>query len=110
MRTILLYSLLTLTLTGCFSGMGPSGLVHNGCGNNCSAKHFYLPNKGVWADDTKMSKAKIGGGLGVLSAVLLTHSSGDPLLILHGELGFPGWMKYHQTSSVQILFYPLLYA
>ena len=25
--------------------------------------------------------------------------NGDPLLILHGELGFPGWMNYHQSLS-----------
>ena len=24
---------------------------------------------------------------------------GEPLLILHGELGFPGWMKYHSIFS-----------
>ena len=81
MRTILLYSLLTLTLTGCFSGMGPSGLVHNGCGNNCSAKHFYLPNKGVWADDKPIDKSTIGAGMGTILGVVITHSSGDPLLI-----------------------------
>ena len=81
MRTILLYSLLTLTLTGCFSGMGPSGLVHNGCGNNCSAKHFYLPNKGVWADDKPIDKSTIGAGMGTVLGVVITHSSGDPLLI-----------------------------
>tara|TARA_A100001037_G_scaffold265523_1_gene257057 strand:- start:6242 stop:7039 length:798 start_codon:yes stop_codon:yes gene_type:complete len=28
-----------------------------------------------------------------------TSGSGDPLLILHGELGFPGWMNYHQELS-----------
>ena len=81
MRTILLYSLLTLTLTGCFSGMGPSGLVHNGCGNNCSAKHYYLPGKGVWADDNPVDKSTIGAGIGTVLGVVITHSSGDPLLI-----------------------------
>ena len=30
-----------------------------------------------------------------------TSGSGDPLLILHGELGFPGWRKYHQKLSEQ---------
>ena len=30
-----------------------------------------------------------------------TSGSGDPLLILHGELGFPGWRKYHQELSEQ---------
>ena len=81
MRTVLLFSLLTLTLTGCFSGMGPSGLVHNGCGNNCYAKHFYLPHKGVWADDKPIDKSTIGAGMGTVLGVVITHSSGDPLLI-----------------------------
>ena len=26
---------------------------------------------------------------------------GEPLLLLHGELGFPGWMRYHRTLSEQ---------
>ena len=26
---------------------------------------------------------------------------GEPLLLLHGELGFPGWMKYHRALSEQ---------
>ena len=30
-----------------------------------------------------------------------TSGSGDPVLILHGELGFPGWRKYHQKLSEQ---------
>ena len=81
MRIVLLYSLLTLTLTGCFSGIGPSGLARNGCYDNCSAKHFYQPGKGVWADDTPMSKAKIGAFGGTILGVVMTHSSGDPLLI-----------------------------
>ena len=81
MKQILLYSLLTLSLSGCFSGMGPSGLVQNGCGNNCSAKHYYLPGKGVWADDNPVDKSTIGAGIGTVLGVVMTHSSGDPLLI-----------------------------
>ena len=81
MKQILLYSLLTLSLSGCFSGMGPSGLVTNGCGNNCSAKHYYLPGKGVWADDNPVDKSTIGAGIGTVLGVVMTHSSGDPLLI-----------------------------
>ena len=81
MKQILLYSLLTLSLSGCFSGMGPSGLVQNGCGNNCSAKHYYLPGKGVWADDNPVDKSTIGAGIGTVLGVVITHSSGDPLII-----------------------------
>ena len=81
MKQVLLYSFLLISMTGCFSGMGPSGLVHNGCGNNCSAKHFYLPNKGVWADDKPIDKSTIGAGFGTVLGVIATHSSGDPLLI-----------------------------
>lgn len=83
MKQILLYSLLTLSLSGCniTGGMGPSGLVTNGCGNNCTSKDYYLPGRGVWADDTPMSKAKIGAFGGTILGVVMTHSSGDPLLI-----------------------------
>tara|TARA_B100000214_G_C23658052_1_gene486112 strand:+ start:152 stop:631 length:480 start_codon:yes stop_codon:yes gene_type:complete len=61
--------------------MGPSGLVTNGCGNNCSAKHYYLPGKGVWADDNPVDKSTIGAGIGTVLGVVITHSSGDPLII-----------------------------
>ena len=81
MRTVLLYSLLTLTLTGCFSGIGPSGLARNGCIGECSAKDFYQPGKGVWADDTPIDKSVIGAGFGTVIGVIATHGSGDPLLI-----------------------------
>ena len=81
MRIVLLYSLLTLTLTGCFSGLGPSGLARNGCYDNCSAKHFYQPGKGVWADDSPIDKSVIGAGLGTILGVVATHGSGDPLII-----------------------------
>ena len=81
MRTILLYSLLTLTLTGCFSGIGPSGLARNGCYDNCTSKDYYQPDRGVWADDTPIDKSTIGAGLGTVIGVVATHSSGDPLLI-----------------------------
>ena len=81
MRTILLYSLLMLTLTGCFSGIGPSGLARNGCYDNCTSKHYYQPDRGVWANDSPMNKSVIGAGLGTVIGVVATHSSGDPLLI-----------------------------
>lgn len=39
--------------------------------------------------------------LDVAGTRLQVRSGGDgePLLILHGELGFPGWMKYHSILS-----------
>jgi len=81
MRTLLLYSLLTLTLTGCFSGIGPSGLARNGCYDKCTSKDFYQPGKGVWADDTPIDKSVVGAGIGTVIGVIATHGSGDPLLI-----------------------------
>ena len=81
MKKILLYSLLTLTLTGCFSGIGPSGLARNGCYDNCTSKHYYQPDRGVWANDSPMNKAVIGAGIGTVIGVVATHGSGDPLLI-----------------------------
>ena len=87
MKHLLSSLILTIALSGCITSGLPSGIANNGCGNNCQSKDYYLPGKGVWADDTKMSKAKIGGGIGVLSAILLTHSSGDPLLISAAAVG-----------------------
>ena len=81
MRIVLLYSLLTLTLTGCFSGIGPSGLARNGCYDNCTSKDYYQPDRGVWANDSPMNKAVIGAGIGTVIGVVATHGSGDPLLI-----------------------------
>ena len=83
MRTVLLSSLVIIFLGGCniTGGMGPSGLVTNGCGNNCTSEDYYLPGRGVWADDTPMNKAKIGAFGGTILGVVMTHSSGDPLLI-----------------------------
>ena len=81
MRIVLLYSLLTLTLTGCFSGIGPSGLARNGCYDNCTSKDYYQPDRGVWANDSPMNKSVIGAGIGTVIGVVATHGSGDPLLI-----------------------------
>ena len=83
MRTVLLFSFLTLILTGCnlTKGMGPSGLVQNGCGNHCTSRDYYLPGKGVWADDKPVDKSTIGAGIGTILGVVITHSSGDPLII-----------------------------
>ena len=81
MRTILLYSLLMLNLTSCFSGIVPSGLARNGCIGECTAKDFYQPGKGVWANDSPMDKSVVGAGIGTVIGVIATHGSGDPLLI-----------------------------
>jgi surface antigen len=61
--------------------MGPSGLVQNGCGNHCTSRDYYLPGKGVWADDKPVDKSTIGAGIGTILGVVITHSSGDPLII-----------------------------
>jgi len=81
MKHLLSSIILTISLGGCITGGLPSGIANNGCGNNCQSKDFYQPGKGVWADDTPMSKAKIGGGIGVITGVILSVGSGDPLLI-----------------------------
>ncbi len=45
--------------------------------------------------DVKEYNQEVAGS----SIQMRTHGNGDPLLILHGELGFPGWMKYHEKLS-----------
>ena len=99
MRTILLSSLVTIFLAGCniTGGMGPSGLVTNGCGNHCTSEDYYLPGRGVWADDTPMSKAKIGAFGGTILGVLVTHSSGDPLLISAAAVA--GMLVGHEVGA-----------
>ena len=77
--------------------MGPSGLVTNGCGNNCTSEDYYLPGRGVWADDTPMSKAKIGAFGGTILGVIMTHSSGDPLLISAAAVG--GMLLGHEVGA-----------
>jgi len=81
MKHLLSSLILTIALSGCITSGLPSGIANNGCGNNCQSKDFYQPGKGVWADDTPMSKAKIGGGIGTIAGVILSVGSGDPLLI-----------------------------
>ena len=58
MKNLILSSAIVLSLGGCYatSGMGPSGLVNNGCGNNCTSEDYYLPGRGVWADNTPINK------------------------------------------------------
>ena len=75
MRTIFLSSLVIIFLGGCniTGGMGPSGLVNNGCGNNCTSEDYYLPGRGVWADNTPMNKAKIGAFGGTILGLSLIH-------------------------------------
>ena len=99
MKRILLYSLLTLSLSGCniTGGMGPSGLVTNGCGNHCTSEDYYLPGRGIWANDTPMSKAKIGAFGGTILGVIMTHSSGDPLLISAAAVG--GMLLGHEVGA-----------
>ena len=99
MRTIFLSSLVIIFLGGCniTGGMGPSGLVTNGCGNNCTSKDYYLPGRGVWASDTPMSKAKIGAYSGTILGVIMTHSSGDPLLISAAAVA--GMLVGHEVGA-----------
>ena len=99
MRTVLLSSLVIIFLGGCniTGGMGPSGLVTNGCGNNCTSKDYYLPGRGVWASDTPMSKAKIGAYSGTILGVIITHSSGDPLLISAAAVA--GMLVGHEVGA-----------
>ena len=83
MKNLILSSAIVLSLGGCYatSGMGPSGLVNNGCGNSCTSEDYYLPGRGVWAENISMNKAKIGAFGGTILGVMMTHGSGDPLLI-----------------------------
>ena len=99
MKQILLYSLLALSLSGCniTGGMGPSGLVTNGCGNHCTSEDYYLPGRGVWANDTPISKAKIGAFGGTILGVVMTHSSGDPLLISAAAVA--GMLVGHEVGA-----------
>ena len=77
--------------------MGPSGLVTNGCGNHCTSEDYYLPGRGIWANDTPMSKAKIGAFGGTILGVIMTHSSGDPLLISAAAVG--GMLLGHEVGA-----------
>ena len=99
MRTVLLSSLVIIFLGGCniTGGMGPSGLVTNGCGNHCTSEDYYLPGRGVWANDTPMSKAKIGAFSGTILGVLMTHSSGDPLLVSAAAVA--GMLVGHEVGA-----------
>ena len=99
MRTVLLSSLVIIFLGGCniTSGLGPSGLVQNGCGNKCTSEDYYLPGRGVGANDTPMSKAKIGAFGGTILGVIVTHSSGDPLLISAAAVA--GMLVGHEVGA-----------
>lgn len=81
MKHLLSSLILTISLSGCIMSGLPSGLANNGCSGECRSKDFYQPGRGVWADDTPMSKAKIGAGIGTIAGVILSYGSGDPLLI-----------------------------
>lgn len=45
--------------------------------------------------DVKEYKLEVAG----YSMQMRSAGEGEPLLVLHGELGFPGWMKYHSSLS-----------
>jgi surface antigen len=81
MKTLLISLILTISLSGCFTSGLPSGIVNYSCEPNCQSKDFYLPGKGVWAENNPINKAKIGAGLGTIAGIVMTHGSGDPLLI-----------------------------
>ena len=81
MKTLLISLILTTSLSGCFLGGLPSGIANHSCEPNCQSKDFYLPGKGVWAENNPTNKAKIGAGLGTIAGIIITHGSGDPLLI-----------------------------
>ena len=83
MKTLLTSVVLSISLSGCIMSGLPSGIADNGCNpiTGCTSKDYYQPARGVWADDSPITKAKIGGGLGIVAGILATHSSGDPLLI-----------------------------
>ena len=80
-KKLLVSSALILSLGGCMISGLPSGISYNGCGNNCQSKDYYLPGKGVWAEESPINKAKIGAGIGTIAGIVMTHGSGDPLLI-----------------------------
>ena len=84
---ILLSSLLGLLLitdnvsSGPTFPNAPSGVAYNGCGLfKCSAKHYYLPGKGVWAPEPKIKgMSRAGAVTGSVLMTILTSSS-DPLV------------------------------
>ena len=43
----------------------------------------------------KESRLEVAGA----TIQMRTAGEGRPLLLLHGELGFPGWMRYHETLA-----------
>ena len=65
MKTLLTSVVLSISLSGCIMSGLPSGIADNGCNpiTGCTSKDYYQPARGVWADDSPMTKAKIGGGI-----------------------------------------------
>ena len=96
-KHLLTSSVLILSLSGCFLGGLPSGIANHSCEPNCQSKDFYLPGKGVWAEESPINKAKIGAGLGTIAGVIITHSSGDPLLISAAAVA--GMVLGHQIGA-----------
>ena len=82
MRTILLSSLVIIFLGGCniTGGMGRVVLSTNGCGNNCTSEDYYLPGRGVWANDKPIDKSRLVHLVEQYLVYVMTHSSGDPLI------------------------------
>ena len=50
-----------------------------------------VTNPNLWTDE----RVEAAGA----SIQLIRGGSGEPLLILHDELGHPGWMRYHQMLA-----------
>ena len=60
-KNLLISSALVLSLGGCMVNGLPSGIAHNGCNpiTGCQSKDYYLPGKGVWAEESPINKAKM---------------------------------------------------
>ena len=98
-KKLLVSSALVLSLGGCMVNGLPSGIAHNGCNpiTGCQSKDYYLPGKGVWAEESPINKAKIGAGIGTAIGIVMTHGSGDPLLISAAAIG--GMVLGHEIGA-----------
>ena len=84
MKLVVLLSSLLLISTNVESltyPNAPSGISYNGCGLNCTSKHYYLPGKGVWAPEpVYRGKSRFGAVLGSLTSAILMRNN-DPLVV-----------------------------